>query len=409
MILRLLKVAFAEWKLFYTDPAAVLLLVVAGGLYAVYYPTPYINQTVTKVPVAVVDLDNTVMSRQLIQMAAASQQVNVKSVYAEMQEAEAAMAREEIFGFMVIPENMEKDIRGNHPVSVNIFTHGAYVMLHGAIGTAFSTCALTLGATHKVKQIALSKKVPSTSAMAMRDPIPISIQTLFNSSGSYSNYVVPSVLVVILQQSLIIGICVLGGRPPAAGGRGRGGAWGGSRAHRRFRRRFRDSAVENETAEIRYFGRSLAYFLHYCSFILFYHCIIYNIFDFPRRGEILPMAVFSLVFLASVINLGMVVSQVFLRRESSMQLFLYLSIPILFLANFSWPSYLMPRWMVSISYILPSTFAVPAWLSIEQMGADIYEVAPRLYQLAVQAIVYLFLGLLLTRARDKAKIDVGDM
>ena len=393
MIRRLWKVAFAEWKLFYTDPAAILLLVVAGVLYAFYYPTPYIYQTVSKVPVAVVDLDNTAMSHDLIRMASAAQQIEVKSIYAEMNEAEAAMAREEIFGFMVIPENMEKDIRAKRPVSVNIFTHGAYVMLHGAIGTAFSTCALTVGATNKVKQIALGKKVPSAKAIAMRDPIPISIQTMFNSSGSYSNYVVPSVLVVILQQSLIIGICVLGG----------------SRAHRRFRKKFRDSPVENETAEYRYFGRALAYFLHYCSFILFYHCIIYNLFDFPRRGELLPMMVFSLVFLASVINLGMVVSQVFLRRESSMQLFLYLSIPILFLANFSWPSYLMPRWMVSISYILPSTFAVPAWLSIEQMGADIYEVAPKLYQLAIQAVVYLVLGLVLTRARDKAKIDIGDM
>ena len=393
MIRRLWKVAFAEWKLFYTDPAAILLLVVAGVLYAFYYPTPYIYQTVSKVPVAVVDLDNTAMSRDLIRMASAAQQIEVKSIYAEMNEAEAAMAREEIFGFMVIPENMEKDIRTKRPVSVNIFTHGAYVMLHGAIGTAFSTCALTVGATNKVKQIALGKKVPSAKAIAMRDPIPISIQTMFNSSGSYSNYVVPSVLVVILQQSLIIGICVLGG----------------SRAHRRFRKKFRDSPVENETAECRYFGRALAYFLHYCSFILFYHCIIYNLFDFPRRGELLPMMVFSLVFLASVINLGMVVSQVFLRRESSMQLFLYLSIPILFLANFSWPSYLMPRWMVSISYILPSTFAIPAWLSIEQMGADIYEVAPKLYQLAIQAVVYLVLGLILTRARDKAKIDIGDM
>ncbi|MBR1746108.1 MAG: ABC transporter permease [Fibrobacter sp.] len=393
MIRRLWKVAFAEWKLFYTDPAAILLLVVAGVLYAFYYPTPYIYQTVSKVPVAVVDLDNTAMSRDLIRMASAAQQIEVKSIYAEMNEAEAAMAREEIFGFMVIPENMEKDIRAKRPVSVNIFTHGAYVMLHGAIGTAFSTCALTVGATNKVKQIALGKKVPSAKAIAMRDPIPISIQTMFNSSGSYSNYVVPSVLVVILQQSLIIGICVLGG----------------SRAHRRFRKKFRDSPVENETAENRYFGRALAYFLHYCSFILFYHCIIYNLFDFPRRGELLPMMVFSLVFLASVINLGMVVSQVFLRRESSMQLFLYLSIPILFLANFSWPSYLMPQWMVSISYILPSTFAIPAWLSIEQMGADIYEVAPKLYQLAIQAVVYLVLGLVLTRARDKAKIDIGDM
>lgn len=393
MIRRLFKVAFAEWKLFYTDPAAILLLVVAGVLYAFYYPTPYINQTVSKVPVAVVDLDHTAMSRDLIRMASAAQQIEVKSIYSEMNEAEAAMAREEIYGFMVIPENMEKNIRAKEQVTMNIFTHGAYVMLHGAIGTAFSTCALTVGATNKVKQIALGKKVPSAKAIAMRDPIPLSIQTMFNSSGSYSNYVVPSVLVVILQQSLIIGICVLGG----------------SRAHRRFRKKMRDSAVENETAECRYFGRALAYFLHYCSFILFYHCIIYNLFDFPRRGELLPMVVFSIVFLASVINLGMVVSQVFLRRESSMQLFLYLSIPILFLANFSWPSYLMPRWMVSISYILPSTFAVPAWLSIEQMGADIYEVAPKLYQLAIQAVVYLILGLLLTRARDKAKIDIGDM
>ena len=393
MIKRLWKVAFAEWKLMYTDPAAVLLLVVAGVLYAFYYPTPYINQTVSKVPVAVVDLDNTAMSRELTRMATAAQQIEVKAVYADRREAEESMSRDEIYGFMVVPEDMEKNIRNHEQVSVNIFTHGAYVMLHGAIGTAFSTCALTLGATNKVKQIALGKQVPSAKAIAMRDPIPISIQTLYNSSGSYSNYVVPSVLVVILQQSLIIGICVLGG----------------SRAHRRFRKKFRNSPVENETILYRYFGRSLAYFLHYCSFILFYHCIIYNLFDFPRRGEVLPMVVFSIVFLASTINLGMVVSQVFLRRESSMQLFLYLSIPILFLANFSWPSYLMPHWMTALSYILPSTFAVPAWLSIEQMGADIYDVAPKLYQLAVQGIVYLALGLLLTHARDEAKIDVGDM
>ncbi|WP_407444983.1 ABC transporter permease [Fibrobacter sp.] len=393
MLSRLLRVALTEWKLFVTDPAAVLLLVVAGLLYAFYYPTPYINQTVSKVPVAVVDFDHSGKSRELIQMASAAQQIEVKAVYGEMTEAENAMAREEIFGFMVIPEDMEKNLRRGEQVSLNIFTHGAYVMLHGAIGTAFSTCALTLGATQKVRQIALEKKVPSTKAMAMRDPFPISIQTMFNNTGSYSNYVVPCVLVLILQQSLIIGICILGG----------------ARGHRRFRKKFRDSEVENESMPYRYFGRSLAYFLHYCCFILFYHCVIYNLFNFPRRGELLPMAVFAVVFLFAVINFGMVVSQVFLRRESSMQLFLYLSIPILFLANFSWPSYLMPTAMQSLSYILPSTFAVPAWLTIEQMGGDIYDVAPKLYALAIQAVIYLILGLLLTRFRDKTHFKTGDM
>ena len=390
---RILKVAFTEWKLFFTDPAAVLLLVVAGLLYAFYYPTPYIYQTVSKVPVGIVDMDHSEKARELIQMSAAAQQIEVRAVYNDLLEAENAMAKSDIFGYMVIPKDMEKNLQRKEQVSLNIFTHGAYVMLHGAIGTAFSTCAMTLGATSKVKQIALTKKVPSAQAMAMRDPFPISIQTMFNSTGSYSNYIVPSVLILILQQSLVIGIGVLGG----------------PRAHRRFRRKFRDSAVENESLPFRYFGRSLAYFMHYCCFILFYHCVIYNIFNFPRRGELLPMMVFALVFLASTINFGMVISQIFLRRETSMQLFLYLSIPILFLANFSWPTYLMPRWMAAISYILPSTFAIPAWISIEQMGGDIYDVAPKLYALAIQAVTYACLGLLLSRVRDKTHLYSGDM
>lgn len=390
---RIFRVAFAEWKLFYTDPAAVLLLVVAGVLYAFYYPTPYVKQTVTKIPVAVVDLDHTMMSRELTQMAASTQQVEVRYIYSEIREAEMALASEDIYGFMVIPRDMEKNLRNGESANVNVFTHGAYVMLHGNIGTAFTTCALTVGATTKVKRIALGKKVPAAKAMAMRDPVPLSIQTLYNNTGSYSNYVVPSVLVVILQQTLVIGICILGG----------------ARAHRRFRRKHRESPVENETLPYRYFGRSLAYFLHYCTFILFYHCVVYNVFDFPRRGEVLPMVAFAIVFLFAVINFGMVISQVFLRRETAMQIFLYASIPILFLTNFSWPTALMPAWMRGFSCLLPSTFAVPAWLSIEQRGADIFDAAGLLIPLASQAVFYLLLGLLLTHVRDDSRLLTGDM
>ena len=198
---RLFKVAFAEWKLFYTDPAAVLLLVIAGVLYAFYYPTPYMNQTASKIPVAVVDMDHTVMSRELTQMSASAQQLDVRYIFTDIREAEDALANEKIYGFMVIPKDMEKTLRNGGKANVNVFTHGAYVMLHGNIGTGFATCALTVGATTKVKRIALGKKVPAAKAIAMRDPIPISVQTMYNNTGSYSNYVVPSVLVLILHQT----------------------------------------------------------------------------------------------------------------------------------------------------------------------------------------------------------------
>ena len=212
-------------------------------------------------------------------------------------------------------------------------------------------------------------------------------------TGSYSNYVVPSVLVLILQQTLVIGLCLLGG----------------ARAHRKFRKLQRNTAHENEGLFYRYFGRSFAYFVHYCSFILFYHFVIYDVFDFPRRGEFLPMAVFTFIFLLAVINFGMVVSQVFLRRETSVQLFLYMSIPLLFLSNFSWPVELAPIWMKGLSNFFPSTFAIPAWLAIEQRGADVSDAATYLLPLATQAVFYMVLGLTLTHLRDGSRLKTGDM
>ncbi len=391
---RFFQVLFTEWKLFYTDSAA-LLLVAAGVFYAFYYPTPYMKQTVSKIPVGIVDLDHSFMSRQLTQMSKAAEQIDVRYVYTDIQDAKKALAKEEIYGFMVLPHDMEKTLQTGGSLSIPVFTHGAYVMLHGNIGTAFTTVALTMGATVKVKRIALSNKVPAAQAMVLRDPIPIRVQTMFNNTGSYSNYVVPGVLVLILQQTLVIGICILGG----------------ARAGRRFRfknakqQTARECArienLEHETLSVRYLGRAGAYFLHYCTFIAFYHFIVYSVFDFPRRGDLSPLILFAFLFLSASIHFGMVISNLFSRRETAMQIFLYLSIPFLFLSSFSWPTNLIPEWMQWLSYLFPSTFAVPAWISIEQRGADILDAATWLYPLAIQSSIYLILGVLLTHLRDR--------
>ena len=114
-----------------------------------YYPTPYLKQVVTEAPVGIVDLDKTAMSRQLIQMSRAAQQIDVKYVFDDIHQAKLSMADGNIYGYMIIPNNMERDIRTGQKVTLNVFTHGAYVMLHGNIGTAFATSGLTLGAETK--------------------------------------------------------------------------------------------------------------------------------------------------------------------------------------------------------------------------------------------------------------------
>lgn len=384
MIRRFIKVVLHEWKLFFTDPAAVLLLVLAGVFYSVYYPLPYVNQLAEKIPVAIVDQDQSVLSRQITRMSEATQQLQVAYVYGDAHEAEKAMAEEKIYGFMVIPKGMERQVHRGESSGLGIYTHGAYVMLHGTIGTAFATVAATASANIKVKKIAAAHKLPVKSAMAVRDPFPLRIQNLFNGSTGYANYVVPSVLMLILQQTLLIGICTLGG----------------SRKQRSFlsnKKRF--SVVENESLMYRYFGRFTAYFLHYCLFLSFYHVVIYQVFDFPRRGAAGPMILFAALFFSATIHLGMSISLLFKRRESSLQAFLFFSIPLLFLSGFSWPQSAMPQWIQYVSYLFPSTFAIPAWTAIEQMGAGVAEIAHYLWALGAQTILYLGIGLFWTYKR----------
>jgi ABC-2 type transport system permease protein len=51
---------------------AFILLVLAPLVYGVYYPQPYLNQILRKVPIAVVDNDLTELSRSIVQTLDAS-------------------------------------------------------------------------------------------------------------------------------------------------------------------------------------------------------------------------------------------------------------------------------------------------------------------------------------------------
>src|SRR4029077_16702415 len=58
----------AEWRRVLAIPGAFILLVVAPLIYGVFYPQPYLNQILRKIPIAVVDNDHSELSRRIVQM-----------------------------------------------------------------------------------------------------------------------------------------------------------------------------------------------------------------------------------------------------------------------------------------------------------------------------------------------------
>ncbi len=383
MIDLLFKVTLTEWKAFAKDPAVMLIVFFGVVFYAFYYPYPYKNQVANKAPAAIVDLDHSAMSHQIIRAASAMQEDTIVAVYENELEAQQALADEKIYGYMKIPQGLEADLRKGQNASVGIYCHGGFILLYGNVATAFTTAAMSVGATTQVKRIVMQGHSLS-EAMAIRDPIPTRFFRMFNASGGYGIYAVSAVLMIILQQTLLVAV----------------GVMGGPRKNRHFKVFKDNDETEGAPLLIRYFGRSLAYILHYLVALFFFKFVIYHVFGFPDRGNIGLVLLFGLLFFGAVVNMGMWIAQFFRHRETALLVFASVPIFVVFASGFSWPSGNMLCAIQMIAAFIPSTYAIPAWLSIQNIGANFQEVSHNLIRLFELSVFYLFLGLIHAKRED---------
>lgn len=63
------------------------------------------------------------------------------------------------------------------------------------------------------------------------------------------------------------------------------------------------------------------------------------------------------------------------NRETCMLIFVFTSVPLLFISGISWPGAAIPPFWKYVSYIFPSTFGINGFVKINNMGATLSEVA----------------------------------
>ena len=76
------------------------------------------------------------------------------------------------------------------------------------------------------------------------------------------------------------------------------------------------------------------------------------------------------------------------NRETCMLIFVFTSVPLLFISGISWPGAAIPPFWKYVSYIFPSTFGINGFVKINNMGATLSEVAFEYKALWIQAGVY---------------------
>lgn len=363
-----------------------LLLTVFGGvvLYSFLYPLPYLNQIPEKQNIAVINLDQSQLSRTIVRMANATPQINITQNVFTITEAKNLVINNKITGFLVIPKNFYRDLLLEKSPHLLFAGDASYFLVYGTVIEGLVRSSSTLSAQVKITRM-VAKGDNISLASSQFTPIKLNLQPAFNTGLGYLNYVVPAVFILILHQTLLIAVGLL------------------TTGH------FNDRPIGEslKTTVNNYVftypvwkilcvrgAVMLAIYLILASYYFGFSFEYYGINRFAHIKDIISLL---LPFLLSVIFLGVLVGLFVPRKELVTLVVLLSSLPLVFSVGFIWPTQSIPPAINIIVQFFPSTPAINGFLRLNQMGASIESLAhlkAQLWELTLlySALSYLFMS-----------------
>ena len=359
-----------EFRLIFTDIAIVLTIIGGVILYSFLYPQPYAQESVSGLSISVVDQDKSQTSRDIIFKLNSSAQINVTRRDTSLKDAQEALIEGEIKGIVLIPMHFTRDLALEKAPTICVGADGSYFLIFGGVLEATMKSVLTQGASVKIGNL-LKEGEPLSGATKAFSPYSLQIINLFNRQNSYTQYVIPAVFILILQQTMLIGLGILGGG---------------------VNERAKEGSLKGTNTLFVMLSRVIIFFSIFFIHMLFYFGFSYEYFGVTHIASIFNLLNFGAVFLLASTFLGIFLGSLFSSREIATPAVLFSSLPLVFSAGFVWPLEVLPDSLRVIANLFPSTPAIQGFLKLNQMGADFSLVREQYMILLVQILVYGLLG-----------------
>ena len=368
---QLLTVMRNEYRTIFTDGGVMLILVFALLIYATAYSLAYGAQVLRNVPIGVVDESRTPTSRSLIEAFNAGPNTYVAYEPTDMEQARRLFYDRKIYGVVYIPSNYAEKLYGGEQAVVAIYCDASYFLMYRQVFQELVTSIGQTGAMVEFQRL-IAKGANIPQAQATTQPVIYQAHNLFNPYLGYGTFVMPAIIMVIIQQTMLIGIGMIGG------------TW---REFGLYRKLCPPDRKRMSTLPI-VLGKATVYGLIYAVTTFYILGLHYRLFHYPMNGATGTVVVFMLAYLAACIFLGIAISTLFRYRENSLLLLLWTSIPLLMLSGVSYPREGIPDWLFNFGQLFPSSHGVDGFIRIQSMGASLGEVLPEIRMLCILTLIY---------------------
>jgi len=371
----MLDVAGKELRSTISDIGVMVFFIIVPLLYPLLYAYLYGGEVVREVPVVVVDECRSATSREFLRKSDATPDLKIISYCADMEEARNLMYRHKAYGLIHIPAEFESTLVSGRQATVNLYCDMSGLLYYKAM---LSGCTMVSLEMNRDIQMTRLSGLSDREKEVMTMPIENEYVTMFNPANGFQSFIIPAILILLLQQTLVLGVSMLAGTEAE---------------RRRAGVLILGHEYDNPITVLG--GKALAYLLVYGFTATYVLCLVPWMFDMPQLWQLPTLIAFILPFLLSSIFFAMCISFFVRDRESCFLLFVFVSVPLIFMSGISWPSSNMPAFWKVLAQFFPSTHGINGFARINTAGALLQDVRMETLSLWILTGIYFMLSLVI--------------
>ncbi|CDF79456.1 ABC-transporter, permease protein, ABC-2 family [Formosa agariphila KMM 3901] len=375
-----------EFRLFSSNSVIMAIFIGAPLAYGLLFGAVYKKGKVDNLPILVIDLDNTPMSHNLIDMLD-DNEVVVPNVVHNQNNIRQLVIDTEYSTILTIPERFEADIIQKRHPEVQVEVNTANILTANYASKAIQVVLGTLNAGIEIEGLK-KQGVPAITASTQYESFGVSYVKFFNASANYMEFLWPGMIGVIVQQVFMLALALS------------------------FAREFEEHTFFTEFMPK---AKNVvnAMFLKTIPFWIMGIVILalirgmFTLFRIPF--DINPVAAVALItaLVVSVSFLGVLFSVAIPSQLKATEVLMVIATPSFVVSGFTWPLSQMPEYVVAFANTIPLTHFLEGLRKLMLYHANLSDLMPQIKAMMILAAIFAGLSFILLKLkinRHKEKV-----
>ena len=332
--MHLRRVILRELRRIFYNPRYPIILTLGIVLTFVIFATMTREGQPKRLPIAVVDMDGTYLSRRICHEINATQGVEVYAVYNNHLEARKAMQRGKIYAFYEIPKGTYNDLLQFRAPHFVLYVNSSYMLAGTLSYKQLATMGMIAGAAVQ-REVYRKKGYGEEQIMGLIQPVEYDTRNIGNPWINYGSYLMTTLIPAIIAFIMVMHSVYVIARE----------------RHERSMRSWLRKAGGNTLVAL--LGKTLPYAAWYTLLCMLANVIMFGFMGFPLEGSWALMALNTVLLIVAAQCVGCFIGACITDPPLAMSVGAIYSAMSFSFSGFSFPIESMPHAFQWIAWIYP--------------------------------------------------------